>query len=682
MIKVTSSDSSIVTPVTVNSGTTPELNIENTGGVGANISFQDNTTPAGSLRIGATGTVMQFTNGSAVRMTIDSTGVTTIGNDTIVQGTGASIAAARYIANNGAATIKFQKSRSGTVGTISTITSGDVLGTLSFQGADSANAYVAGATIVGLSTGTIGTNQIPGILQFNTATSAGTITEAMRLDSSQQATFSAEVHLNTNSSRLVLFRTTGSNLIDYPNSQSLLFRTTTSEGGAGAVTALTLDSSANVSVANYLGVGAGGNSAYGINTGQTWANTGAQNIGILSSNTSYSTSSTANALVGLYSQPQVGNLNTANWTQGTYTLLGVYADHRIVSGATGTISNVVGLYSRFLNNSSTASVTNNFGVKIGNPVAVGTITSNAGLCVDTQSTATNNTGLLLGTATIPSGQFGIYQNDTNLNSFNGSILCNSISPVQILAAADTGAAGAVIVRAKSTRANTGTSPETAEVSVQNNNLDILRIVMTNHGQTGAVLTGAITGPSAYIATTTANNLAIGTNSVIALNIDQSQNVGIGATTINTKLQVGTAAGSGVITAFCHTSSSTSGTTSQGTGSASLPALASGTFTPTIANVSNTNTLSAGTCQWMRVGNVVSVSGNVTVTASNSTASWSVTLPVANTSGPTIAGTGVANGITSSTWDTSSANSTTVTFSSTTAFVGAQLILWMYMYTVN
>lgn len=60
-------------------------------------------------------------------------------------------------------------------------------------------------------------------------------------------------------------------------------------------------------------------------------------------------------------------------------------------------------------------------------------------------------------------------------------------------------------------------------------------------------------------------------------------------------------------------------------------IASGTYTPTLANIANTTSRSAGVWQWMRVGNVVTVSGRITAATSASGGtgtSVSATLPIA------------------------------------------------------
>ncbi len=96
-----------------------------------------------------------------------------------------SIAVARYdSAATTVGSIIIAKSRSGSVGTPGVITTGDTLGTLFFQGDDGTN-FISAVAISGLSTGTIATGQVPGILRFQTATSAGTLTTAGIIDSTQ-----------------------------------------------------------------------------------------------------------------------------------------------------------------------------------------------------------------------------------------------------------------------------------------------------------------------------------------------------------------------------------------------------------------------------------------------------------------------------------------------------------------
>ena len=57
---------------------------------------------------------------------------------------------------------------------------------------------------------------------------------------------------------------------------------------------------------------------------------------------------------------------------------------------------------------------------------------------------------------------------------------------------------------------------------------------------------------------------------------------------------------------------------------------SGTYTPTLTNVTNVSASTAYPCQWMRVGNVVTVSGRVRITATGvGAAELGISLPVAS-----------------------------------------------------
>lgn len=70
----------------------------------------------------------------------------------------------------------------------------------------------------------------------------------------------------------------------------------------------------------------------------------------------------------------------------------------------------------------------------------------------------------------------------------------------------------------------------------------------------------------------------------------------------------------------------------GMGDANSAAVASGTYTPTLTNVANLDASTAYECQWLRVGNVVTVSGRVDVdpTAAGGTLTrLGISLPVAS-----------------------------------------------------
>ena len=66
-------------------------------------------------------------------------------------------------------------------------------------------------------------------------------------------------------------------------------------------------------------------------------------------------------------------------------------------------------------------ITNRKGIIVNNVTGAGTITSQAGVCVNALSKGTNNTAILTGTATIPSGDWNIYQSGTESNQLDGTV---------------------------------------------------------------------------------------------------------------------------------------------------------------------------------------------------------------------------------------------------------------------
>ena len=100
----------------------------------------------------------------------------------------------------------------------------------------------------------------------------------------------------------------------------------------------------------------------------------------------------------------------------------------------GSIQNTYGINAYPVNSfgSNTGTVTNATGIHISNSV-VGTgpvtITNQAGLKIAPLSGATNNTALVLGTTSIPAGNFGIYNASTDSNYLAGSVGIGTASPV-------------------------------------------------------------------------------------------------------------------------------------------------------------------------------------------------------------------------------------------------------------
>jgi hypothetical protein len=75
-------------------------------------------------------------------------------------------------------------SKSATINTQAATTTGDFIGSVSFEGVNSSSAVTAGAYISAEQTGVAGATHIPSALKFSTSTGAAAATERMRIDSS------------------------------------------------------------------------------------------------------------------------------------------------------------------------------------------------------------------------------------------------------------------------------------------------------------------------------------------------------------------------------------------------------------------------------------------------------------------------------------------------------------------
>jgi len=111
-------------------------------------------------------------------------GTTTPGVNLDIQGTATTVNGTRFSADLGGPIVGLRKSRGASVGTNTIVQSGDILGVVSFNGANG-TGYTEGAYIAGWCDGTPGaTNDMPGRITFaTTANGAGTATERMRIDS-------------------------------------------------------------------------------------------------------------------------------------------------------------------------------------------------------------------------------------------------------------------------------------------------------------------------------------------------------------------------------------------------------------------------------------------------------------------------------------------------------------------
>jgi len=173
---------------------------------GATIRFADTNTSSAIKTIPAAGnhSLGFFVATSNVeRMRIDSSGRLLVGTSASittadgftpsiqVAGTGAlaAVSISRYSADAFQPQLQLQKSR-GSIGAQSIVSSGDILGQVTFEGSDG-TAFKLGASITAYVDGTPGTNDMPGLLVFSTtADGASTPTERMRIESNGNARFS------------------------------------------------------------------------------------------------------------------------------------------------------------------------------------------------------------------------------------------------------------------------------------------------------------------------------------------------------------------------------------------------------------------------------------------------------------------------------------------------------------
>jgi len=139
---------------------------------------------------------------------------------------------------------------------------------------------------------------------------------------------------------------------------------------------------------------------------------------------------TANTALALRVDPTIGATNSKNWT-ATFGLTGISVAPSITSGASGTITGVLGLGINVSNLAAGATLTAAVALEITAAVATGTITNNIGASISVGTAGTNNVNLLLGTATAPSGTWGIYQSDSAANLLTGSLQINGAFPLYL-----------------------------------------------------------------------------------------------------------------------------------------------------------------------------------------------------------------------------------------------------------
>jgi hypothetical protein len=161
--------------VIAESGTGDALRITNTG-TGRSFVVEDETNPdATAFVIGADGLILAGSSTAYNSVGAYQPGVSNFGQS-------GTIGQYRYSADTAGTELTFNKSRSATLGTQSAVTTNDALSIIRFAGSDG-TSFTEAVRIVGGVDGTVSTGVVPGRLVFQTASSAGTLTERMRIDS-------------------------------------------------------------------------------------------------------------------------------------------------------------------------------------------------------------------------------------------------------------------------------------------------------------------------------------------------------------------------------------------------------------------------------------------------------------------------------------------------------------------
>ena len=164
-----------------------------------------------AIRFPAADTIAAETAG-AERLRVDSSGNLLLGHSSArpiagstnrkfqIEATdaSASLSITRVGANSAGGFLSFGKSRSASIGGNTIVNDGDVLGTISFAGADGTNLESRGADIQAAVDGTPGVDDMPGRLIFKTSPDGSvSTTERMRIDSSGNTHFGSGGSLNS-----------------------------------------------------------------------------------------------------------------------------------------------------------------------------------------------------------------------------------------------------------------------------------------------------------------------------------------------------------------------------------------------------------------------------------------------------------------------------------------------------
>lgn len=215
----------------------------------------------------------------------------------------------------------------------------------------------------------------------------------------------------------------------------------------------------------------GGSSiALAVNTGflqanRAWTNPLSVNGMVVTTTINKTDADSANTSnIALNFTASMGATNTKNWTNGSLALVGCIGQVKVDNGAAGIATSSTGFYAAITNSSGTATLTSVWGFRMAGITIAnsGIITSAAAIAAANVTAATNNTQLLLGTTTIPSGNFGIYSSNTSDNYIAGRMGLGVAAPLSILHLS----AGTATANTAPLQLNSGTLETTPRAGVE------------------------------------------------------------------------------------------------------------------------------------------------------------------------------------------------------------------------
>lgn len=572
--------------VITGSSSSDALRITQTGGGNALV-VEDSSNPDSTpFVIDASGSVI---NGYTSTISVQTFNGTNVSPRYFQVGTGyagSGMATMIYSTTSAACpTFNFGRSKSASIGVNGVVASGDNIGAISFSGDDGTN-FIPAASITAAVDGTPGTNDMPGRLVFSTtADGASSPTERMRIDSSGvQRQFGPLVVSNTLSNDVtydsksfdVSTQEVGVAGIAFRPDGKMMYVLGTS---GDDITYYSLSTAWDITTATYVGESNSTNAQNATPQGFCFNSDGTK-VFIVGSATP--------AGVWAYSCASPWDVSTITYDSVTYDLsaittspLGIWfkpdgTKMYIASntGATSTYTDVILEYS--LSTAwlvSSATLTTYFSVASQDTLPVGVQFTEDGLRMFVCG-ATGDTVVVYDLSTAWDINTATFKYETsNLSTLVGS----SITPTDFF--------------------------------IQPNGQTLYVLSDTGSGAgTNMVYQFAASSPATINLT---GNTTISGNTTVNQDLTvRGANYFAGETTVNSGLTIGRTA--------VTSPASTDGN------------VFSGTYTPTLTNTTNVTSSSATTCQYMRVGNVVTVSGQVDIdpTTTGDTV-MGVSLPVAS-----------------------------------------------------